>query len=87
MEIQNQYSVATEQVIIQKKQDKLMITMQHLLRQLKCCLIWNILQVAFGNLPAEGGTIAEVLKQRGHNVKASDIIDYGYKETIVKDFF
>lgn len=87
MEIQNQYSVATEQVIIQKKQDKLMIIMQHLLKQLRCCLIWNILQVAFGSQPAEGGAIAEVLKQRGHNVKASDIIDYGYKETIVKDFF
>jgi hypothetical protein len=32
------------------------------------------------------GFISERLKQRGFNVKSSDIINYGYKDTIIQDF-
>lgn len=34
-----------------------------------------------------GGHLCEVLDKHGHDVKASDIVDHGYPETEVRDFF
>ncbi len=42
----------------------------------------NILEPMVGT-----GAIADVLKKEGYNVKCMDLIDYGYPNTIVTDFF
>lgn len=34
-----------------------------------------------------GGHISKVLKKHGYNVLSTDIIDRGYPETVVDDFF